>query len=226
MAPSKLWTTIPLLVGLLTSQTRAAQHTLGLSDGFLTFSTPSLNLSIVKDSQTAYSLRPFSESGIFDFVPYDEMTKRDSDGQYHLGDVTFRVRTVGSTSWISGDSSQARKKVNALQANGNTIAAADLSPTLPTGSLLNITRRWEVNGGHLQLLFDVTNTQNKAVEIGALGAPLEFNNVSPCSFLFNKKMLYLLLVPYRFSRTGPQRIPMPTVVYSIHTLALMQVTYK
>ena len=27
------------------------------------------------------------------------------------------------------------------------------------------------------LLFDVTNSQKQAVEIGSLGAPLEFNNV-------------------------------------------------
>jgi hypothetical protein len=30
----------------------------------------------------------------------------------------------------------------------------------------------------LQLLFDVTNSQTSAVETGALGIPLEFNNVS------------------------------------------------
>ena len=89
------WLSCSILLSLFTSSAYSAQHTLGLADGFLTFSTPSLNLSIVKDSQTAYNLRPSSESGIFDFVPYDEMTKRDSDGQYHLGDVTFRVRTVG-----------------------------------------------------------------------------------------------------------------------------------
>jgi hypothetical protein len=29
----------------------------------------------------------------------------------------------------------------------------------------------------IQLLFDVTNSQTVAVEIGSLGAPLEFNNV-------------------------------------------------
>ncbi|THH07684.1 hypothetical protein EW145_g3219 [Phellinidium pouzarii] len=158
----------------------SANDTLGLSDGFITFETPSLALSLVKDSQTAYSLRPNGQSGAFDFIPYDVMSKRDSDGQYHLGDVTFRLRLASSTSttWISGDSSQAREKVNALAVSGNTFAAADLSPTLPFDSLLNITRRWTNSDGHLQLLFDVTNIQTEAVEIGSLGAPLEFNNAS------------------------------------------------
>lgn len=175
-----------VLLSLLVSPVYSANNTLGLADGFLTFHTPTLNLSLVKDSQTAYSLRPSGESGIFDFVPYDVMTRRAADGQYHLGDVTFRVRTVGSGKWISGDSSQARKKVNALAVNKSTLAAADLSPTLPSAALINVTRRWAVTDGHLQLLFDVTNTQSQAVEIGALGAPLEFNNVSLLSsFLCN-----------------------------------------
>lgn len=173
-----------LLISLGLSETYlgaySASHTLGLSDGFSTFNTPSFSFAIVKDSQTAYSIQPASESNKFDFIPYDVMSKRDSDGQYHLGDITFRVRVVGSSSseWISGDSSQARHKVTALQTSAGTLAAADLSPTLPSGSLLNITRRWTLNDSHLQLLFDISNAQSSAVEIGSLGAPLEFNNAS------------------------------------------------
>ena len=173
-----LWISAYYILALLIRTAKSANHTLGLADGFTTFSTPGFSVSIVKDSQTAYSLRPNGENSTFDFIPYDVMSKRDNDQQYHLGDVTFRVRTVGSSAWISGDSSQTRKEVTALAVNGSTLAAADLSPTLPAGSLLNITRRWSVVNGHLQLLFDVKNSQSKAVEIGALGAPLEFNNVS------------------------------------------------
>ncbi|KLO07806.1 hypothetical protein SCHPADRAFT_894353 [Schizopora paradoxa] len=155
----------------------AQTDTLGLSDGVSSFTTPTFSLSIVKDSQTAFSLRPRNGTDDFDFIPYDVMTKRSANGQYHLGDVTFRARTVGSSTWVSGDSSQARAKVTALPANGTTIAAANLSPTLPNNSLLNITRRWVVSGNNLQLLFDVSNFQTSAVEIGSLGAPLEFNNI-------------------------------------------------
>ncbi|KAJ7755823.1 hypothetical protein B0H16DRAFT_1539767 [Mycena metata] len=132
--------------------------TLGLADGFLSFNTSTFSVQLVKDSQTLYSLSPAGST--FDFIPTDMMTERQNNGNYHLGDITFRARKVGTTTWISGDSSTARKKLTAQAVSGSTIAAANLSPTLPTTSLLNITRRWTV-----------------AVEIGALGAPLEFNNI-------------------------------------------------
>lgn len=155
----------------------AQTDTLGLANGTSSFTTPTFSLALVKDSQTAFSLRLRNGTDDFDFIPYDVMSKRDSNGQYHLGDVTFRARIVGSSAWLSGDSSQARAKVIALPANGTTLAAADLSPTLPDNSPLNITRRWVVTGNDLQLLFDVSNSQTSPVEIGSLGAPLEFNNV-------------------------------------------------
>ena len=161
----------------------AQSGTLGLQDGFLSFDTPSFSVELVKDSQTLYSLKTKGNSSGFAFIPADVMAQRQSNGNYHLGDITFRARVVGSTAWISGDSSAARKNVSAQAVSGDTLAAANLLPTLPSGSLLNITRRWVVEGNHLQLLFDVTNSLKQAVEIGALGAPLEFNNVRPlCLF--------------------------------------------
>ncbi|KAF8192016.1 hypothetical protein K438DRAFT_1970376 [Mycena galopus ATCC 62051] len=149
--------------------------TLGLADGFLSFNTNVFAMELVKDSQTLYSLSPTGST--FDFIPTDMMTERDNNGNYHLGDITFMARKVGTTAWISGDSSTARKKLTAEAASGSTLAAANLSPTLPATSLLNITRRWVSNTEGIQLLFDVTNSQTMAVEIGALGAPLEFNNI-------------------------------------------------
>ncbi|KAJ7669620.1 hypothetical protein B0H14DRAFT_3178725, partial [Mycena olivaceomarginata] len=96
------------------------------------------------------------------FVIYAE------DPRFHQsGLCALRVPRVVSR--ISGDSSTARTKLTAAPVSGSTLAAANLSPTLPTTSLLNITRRW--------LLFDVTNSQTVAVEIGLLGAPLEFNHI-------------------------------------------------
>lgn len=155
----------------------AQSGTLGLQDGFLSFDTPSFTVELVKDSQTLYSLKTNGNTSAFDFIPADVMAERQSNGNYHLGDVTFRARVVGSSEWISGDSAAARQIVSPLTVSGNTLAAANLLPTLLSGSLLNITRRWVVDDSQLQLLFDVTNSQSQAVEIGALGAPLEFNNV-------------------------------------------------
>jgi hypothetical protein len=154
---------------------------LGLPNGLLSLKTSKFSMQLVKDSQTLYSLKTLS--GGFDFIPGDKMTQRQGNGQYHLGDITFRARLVGSKNWISGDSAAARHPVHALPASGSTLAAAHLAPTLPSNSLLSITRRWVLtkdasNQEMLQLLFDVTNSQKFAVEIGALGIPLEFNNVS------------------------------------------------
>ncbi|KAF7347264.1 hypothetical protein MVEN_01481500 [Mycena venus] len=168
-----LATLIVLVVHMHTA--RAQSGTLGLADGFSTFNTSAFNLQLVKDSQTLYSLSPVGST--FNFIPTDMMTSRQANGNYHLGDITFRARKVGSTAWVSGDSSTARKKLTPAAVSGSTLAAANLAPTLPTTSLLNITRRWVSDSSGIQLLFDVTNSQTGAVEIGALGAPLEFNNI-------------------------------------------------
>lgn len=160
---------IPFLFGLTDAQ-------LGLSDGFTSFTTSAFSIQLVKDSQTLFSLKPSGSS--FDFIPGDKMSLREANGRYHLGDITFRARRVGSTAWVSGDTSTTRRILTPLSVSGNTLAAANLAPTLPSGSLLDITRRWVNNNGQLQLLFDVKNSQSTAVEIGSLGIPLEFNNVS------------------------------------------------
>jgi hypothetical protein len=187
---------LPLLNGLAAaltfiymSQTVSAQAngTLGLADGFLSFNTSVFAVQLVKDSQTLYSLKPRVNNTAFDFIPADQMTLRQNNGNYHLGDITFRVRKVGSTTWLSGDTSAARKPVVALPISGSTLAAADLTPTLPSNSLLNITRRWTLKNDQLQLLFAVQNSQTVAVEIGALGAPLEFNNVRTLQITITNK---------------------------------------
>jgi len=149
---------------------------LGLNDGLISFDISGFSFQLVKDSQTIYSLSPSSSS--FNFIPTDQMSAREANGHYHLGDITFRARQVGSSSWASGDTSAVRRKLTSLSVSGNTLAAANLAPTLPSNSLLSITRRWVNNNGQLQLLFDVANNQSSAVEIGSLGIPLEFNNVS------------------------------------------------
>ena len=162
---------------LICVQHVSAQDTLGLADGFLSFNTSIFAVQLVKDSQTLYSLKPLANNTSFDFIPADQMSLRQSNGNYHLGDITFRVRKVGSTTWIDADSSSARKPVTALAVSHSVFAATNLAPTLPDNSLLNITRKWSLQTDQLQLLFSVQNSQSFPVEIGALGSPLEFNNV-------------------------------------------------
>ncbi|THH32821.1 hypothetical protein EUX98_g1312 [Antrodiella citrinella] len=152
--------------------------TLGLANGFINLTTPIFTIQLVNDSQTLYSLKPGNGSGAFDFIPADMMAKRQYNGNVHLGDISYRVRLAGSnSSWDSGDSFTSRHAINPLAVSGNTLAAADLSPALPQDALVNIIRRWIVENETLALHFDVTNLQNVSLEIGALGAPLEFNNI-------------------------------------------------
>ncbi|PFH49825.1 hypothetical protein AMATHDRAFT_75995 [Amanita thiersii Skay4041] len=170
-------------------------QTLGLADGFLSFNTSTFAVQLVKDSQTLYSLRPLSGNG-FDFIPADVMTQRQNNRNYHTGDITFRARQVGTSTWTTGDTATSRKIVTALSASGSTLAAADLSLTLPSNSLLGITRRWVLENNQLELLFDVKNKQSFAVEIGALGIPLEFNNIFTSRTAAQTNELCSLFDPY------------------------------
>lgn len=155
---------------------------LGLSKGYTSFSTANFDLELVSDAQVLASLK--AAGGSFDFLPFGYLPVRAGNGQYHWGDVTFRYRTVGSTAWVSGDSSVARKSVTAVSAASNgtsfgtVLAASNMSPTLQSStSSLKITREWLDVDGDLGLSFTLTNTLNASIELGSLGFPAEFNNI-------------------------------------------------
>lgn len=156
----------------------AQNDDLSLSNGFITLSTQNFDLKLVRDAQVLASLNASGET--FDFLPSDYLPYRAGNGQYHWGDVTFRYRTVGSTSWIDGDSAATREPVTSLPAaiNESVLAASNLGPTLPSDtSALNITRNWLDADGDLALSFIITNVGNRSIELGGLGFPAEFNSV-------------------------------------------------
>ncbi|CDM64750.1 hypothetical protein PYK22_00745 [Pyrinomonas methylaliphatogenes] len=150
--------------------------TLGLEQGFIEFETPDFRLKLVRASQTVAALQP-KGAGDFDFTPADRLTLRARDGFYHLGDLIFRVRVEGQSSWQDYSTAAARKPVRQLPVSGPALAAADLEPTLPPDSPLQITRTWALDGGRLVLRFAIRNRRDVPVEIGALGIPLVFNNI-------------------------------------------------
>lgn len=152
----------------------APPATLGLQNGFLDFQTTDFTLRLVKDSQTAAALRPRRDEK-FDYTPSDRLDKRNSDGHYHLGDLTFRARVVGAPAYGEFSTATKRAPVAALPPRG-ALAAADLAPTLPTDSPLKVTRTWKVVNGRLALLFTLTNPGTSSVQLGALGIPMPFNN--------------------------------------------------
>ena len=153
-----------------------APPTLGLDQGYLELDTPDFKLKLVKASQTLAALQPKRGEG-FDFTPADQLESRAGDRFYHLGDLTFRLRQSTHGEWKSYSTAAARKPVNALPASGQTLAAADLTPTLPEDCPLQITRSWTLDSGKLVLKFELRNQTSEPVQIGALGIPMIFNNL-------------------------------------------------
>lgn len=142
-----------------------------VSSQYLSLNSGSLNARLNSTSQTLASLVPKSLT-TFDFSPFDLLSQRNANGNYHVGDITLRYRAVGTNSWISVDSAVAR---NAVTSTGAT--SANLAPTLPSGIPLDITRAWSVTGADVDLNFTIINKSNTSIEIGALGFPIEFNSI-------------------------------------------------
>jgi len=149
--------------------------TLGLDQGMMELDTPDFALKLVKASQTVAALEPKGNEG-FDFTPTDQLERRAGDGFHHLGDINLRFRYHGQDSWTALSTAAARQPVQALPASGSSLAAADLSPTLPADCPLRIARTWAVDDGKLVLSFTIGNQSPQGIEIGALGIPLIFNN--------------------------------------------------
>jgi len=150
--------------------------TLGLEQGYLDLDTPDFKVRLVRASQTVAALEPKSAPG-FDFTPGDRLTQRTPDRYHHLGDLILRLRVDASGPWRKFDTADARKPIQTLPGIGPTLAAADLSPTLPSDTPLQITRSWIFENGHLVLRFELRNKTAKPVQLGALGIPVVFNNM-------------------------------------------------
>jgi len=147
-----------------------------LSQGTVDFATPEFTLTLVRSSQTIAALKPRGADD-FDFTPGDLLTARSHDGYFHVGDVTLRLRKGGSGDWKNFSTAAARNPVTALPASADVLASADLAPTLPTDIPFQITRTWAIEAGKLALRFTLKNKSTEAVQVGALGFPLIFNNV-------------------------------------------------
>ncbi|MGZ4064999.1 MAG: DUF5695 domain-containing protein, partial [Bacteroidia bacterium] len=151
--------------------------TLGLEKGYLSFNVSGFRLKLVRSSQTVAALSPAADTA-FDFTPGERLKLRSSDGMYHLGDIDLRLRFAGETEWKKYATAAKRAEVTALTVtDSNTLAAADLTNTLPADIPLHVERYWKQRGGHLVLLFWLKNTSAQVVEIGSLGMPVIFNNI-------------------------------------------------
>lgn len=154
---------------------KSKPSTLGLDAGLETYKTPSFTLKLVNASQTVAALSPNGNPD-FDFTPGEWLKIRDKDSLYQLGDITFRIRYEGK-SWKSYSTAWHRSKVEPLEAGGNVLAAADLANTFASDLPLQIKRYYELDNDDLVLRFEIKNTAESPIEIGALGIPMVFDNI-------------------------------------------------
>jgi hypothetical protein len=147
-----------------------------LDDGLTSYQTPQLNLRLVKSSGTVAGLEPNGGSG-FDFVPSELLAARSTDGYYHLGDLDLRLRETGTEKWLGFSTALERHPVKTLAPGEGELRRDDLGPTLPADFPLQVVRSWIVADGRLALRFTLKNPGAKAIEIGALGIPLIFDNI-------------------------------------------------
>ncbi|MGA2542693.1 MAG: DUF5695 domain-containing protein [Verrucomicrobiota bacterium] len=178
------WVFCLCVIGLLFTSSRLAEAqrrggggppTLGLTNGYIELETPDFKIKLVKDSQTLAALQPKNADG-FDFTPADQLQARQANRFYHIGDLTFRLRTNQAEAWANYSTAAARQPVAALPVTAPALAAADVSATLPDACPFQVIRTWTVEKDRLVLRFDVKNKLDVPVEIGALGIPLIFNN--------------------------------------------------
>ena len=147
-----------------------------LDEGLATYRTPELTLRLVRSSGTVAALEPKGGNG-FDFTPSELLAARSIDGYYHLGDVDLRLRETGTQEWRGYSTALERHPVKTLPTGAGELRRDDLRPTLPADFPLQLTRSWAVVDGRLALRFVIKNSGPRAIEIGALGIPLIFDNI-------------------------------------------------
>lgn len=197
---------------------KAKKSTLEIEKGFINLNTKSFQIKLLNSSQTVASLSPTSDKN-FDFTPGERLSIRDKDGLYHLGDINVRIKATDGT-WKSYSTATKRAAVTTLNVSGNVLAAADLSNTLPADIPLIIKRFYEEKEGNLIMRFEITNKSNAALEIGALGVPMIFNNILEGKTLDETHLQNVFFDPYigkdaghlevkRLSGHGPALLLLP-----------------
>lgn len=181
--------------------------------------TPDFKLKLDKASQTVTALEPKNTPG-FDFTPADRLSQRAANRYHHLGDLILRARAGNSGPWQKYDTAESRGAVEPLSPTAPILAAANLSPTLPSDIPLQIIRSWIIDQDRLILRFEIKNKTTQAVQLGALGIPMVFNNMltgrnlkeahEKCSFsdpYIGQDAGYLQVT--RLSGAGPALIVVP-----------------
>ena len=190
------------------------------------FSTTNFAGYLAEGSGVLESLRPALDA-TFDFSPSDVFHYRDGPGQYHTGDLTFRYRTAGQSTWSTADTAALRRNVTSSAA-ASSIQTSNLNFALPhVNPALNVTRKWLEIDGDLALSFTISNSASgsKNIELGSLGMPIEFNNIFTNRTATETTAKCVLVDPYiglnagyaqvtRLTGTGPSLVITPLNVES------------
>ncbi len=148
-----------------------------LEAGATTYFAGGLKLSLLNATQTPQSLGPANDT--FDFLPSDRLNRRIGDRYVHLGDISLRVRdasAVADTKWQEFDTSAHRVPLIPVKSS-NALTSCNLDTALGPDCPLSIDRTWINEGGELVLRYLLRNKTGKAVEIGAFGSAMVFNNL-------------------------------------------------
>jgi hypothetical protein len=199
---SALWCLIKVAAGATTISTSNWQGTLATGSGVL------------------QSLKPATDTS-FDFSPSDYFSKRNGVSNYHTGDLTFRWRQEGSSSWKEADSAAKRGTSPTTLSSSSAILSSSFNNVFTDAAeFLNITRDWIEQDGDLILRATLDNVGDSTVEIGAFGFPIEFNNIFTDRTADDTTSKCVLLDPYigldagyvqvtRLTGTGPNMIITP-----------------
>jgi len=155
--------------------TKNQPATLGIDQGAKSFVLSQLKVKILNTSQTLSAFQQVQGDTAFDYTAVEMLAKRDRNNFFHIGDINISLKRQGETQWSYYSSAKDRKKVVEINPSKTILTAADITPTL--GDIpLKVVRSWENVNGDLILKFQITNPTDQAIEIGALGIPLPFNN--------------------------------------------------
>jgi len=155
--------------------TKNQPATLGIDQGAKSFALSQLKVKILNTSQTLSAFQQVQGDTAFDYTAVEMLAKRDRNNFFHIGDINISLKRQGETQWSYYSSAKDRKKVVEINPSKTILTAADITPTL--GDIpLKVVRSWENVNGDLILKFQITNPTDQAIEIGALGIPLPFNN--------------------------------------------------
>lgn len=200
------------------SRVEKREPTLGIAEVYQKFETPDFHLKLVKASQTVAALSPKKEL-YFDYTPGERLEIRDKDSLYHLGDINLRIREANGP-WKTYSTATRRRAITPLNTGSAILAAADLANTLPDDIPVSVKRYYELDQGQLVMRFEIVNKKDVAVEIGALGVPMIFNNILEGKSLTEAHAQNVFFDPYigkdagylevkRLSGKGPVLLVLP-----------------